>query len=321
MKRVVSLLVLVLLINACDDGNLVQEDISFDDVSVLSCSTNDILYKINSQEAILLQIPFTVFTNTETTTGSPTTIDIDNSTYRVIYRFFNGTVTSSNICSIIPSATPTVNDEWIATSGQIQITTTAVKTTNTTDNSTKITGYNHSIVLKNITFAKNNGTQVYETFSFGDYVTTATTLPFAFEKVLNQCSTSKQIYEYKGSETFTLDNLDTSLIVNTETPINTPRTAIIGSVNNKITYRLHSGLITPSYFCTTTTPTSPTISEEWNALSGASGESGIIEVTTIKNGTSAYKHTIVLKNTTLKKGNSDFKLGDRYIYGELTTTN
>ena len=44
-----------------------------------------------------------------------------------------------------------------------------------------------------------------------------------------------------------------------------------------------------------------------------------IEVTTVKNGTTAFKHTIALKNVTLKKGNSDFKLGDNYTYGELLT--
>lgn len=251
MKRVVSLLVLVLLLNACDDGNLVQEDISFDDISVASCSTNDILYKINSKEALLLQIPFTNFTNVETGTGLPTSIDIDNSTFRAIYRFYNGTVTSDNICSIIPSGTPIVNDQWVATSGKIQITTTAVKTTNTTNNSTSITGYNHSIVLKNVTFAKNSGTQVYETFSFGDYVTPAKALSFGFDKIVDQCSTTKQVYDFNSSEAFTLDNLDPTLITNTETPLNTPRTAIISSTNNKVTYRLYSGILSSSYFCNT----------------------------------------------------------------------
>jgi hypothetical protein len=46
---------------------------------------------------------------------------------------------------------------------------------------TPVSGYNHNIVL-NITFAKSNGTQVYETFPFGDYVTSATPLPFLLTK-------------------------------------------------------------------------------------------------------------------------------------------
>jgi hypothetical protein len=42
-------------------------------------------------------------------------------------------------------------------------------------------------------------------------------------------------------------------------------------------------------------------------------------VTTIKSGTTAFKHTIVIKKATLKKGNSEFSLGDSYIYGEFLT--
>lgn len=322
MKRVISLLVLVLLINACDDGNLIQETISFDDVSVQSCSTNDILYKINSQESLILQIPFTSFTNEPTDTGSPTLINIDDSTYRVLYRSYNAAITSDNICNIIPPATPIVNEQWTASSGVIQITTTAVKTTNTTTNSTTITGYNHNIVFKNISFTKPNGTQVYETFSFGDYVTSATSLAFGFDEVLEQCASSKQIYDYSSSESFTLSNIEASLIVNTETPTGSPRTALVGSSSNVLNYRLFTGgVISSSYFCNTTTPSTPTVSQDWQAVSGVSGTSGIIEVTTIKNGTSAYKHTIVLKKVSLKKGNSTFSLGDTYTYGELTTTN
>ena len=33
MKRVVSLLIVLLALNSCDDGDLIQEDISFEDVT------------------------------------------------------------------------------------------------------------------------------------------------------------------------------------------------------------------------------------------------------------------------------------------------
>jgi PBP1b-binding outer membrane lipoprotein LpoB len=320
MKRVFSVLLLVLLLNGCDDGNLSLETIDFEDATTQSCSTNDIIYKPKEKEALLFEIPESSFENEPTNPDTPTIIDIDNSTYRVVYRFYNGTVATDNICNTIPPALPTVTDQWTATSGKIQIITTAVKTTNTTENSTRISGYNHNIVFKNITFAKTNGTQAYETFPFGDYVTPSTPLPFGFDKVVEQCPTSKQIYNYVSSEALTIDNIDPTLIVNTETPLNTPRTGLLSSVKNKLTYRLYTnGVLTPDYFCKTTVPVLPSISEEWNGVNGVAGVSGIIEVTTIKSGTTAYKHTIVIKNATLKKGNSDFKLGDSYIYGEFLT--
>ena len=312
------MLIFVLLLNGCADGNLTLETISFDKTTTQSCSTNNLIYKLKDKEALLLEIPQTTFVNEPTDVDNPISKDIDNSNFRVVYRFYNGTVSSDNICNTIPPATPFATDQWTGTSGIIQITTTALKTTNTTENSTRITGYNHNIVFKNITFAKNSGTQVYETFPFGDYVTAATTLPFGFDKVVDYCTTSKQLYNYVSAEALTIDNIDPGLIVNVETPLNTPRTALIGAVQNKLVYRLYSGVLTPSYFCGTTIPTLPLVKEEWN---GVAGTSGIIEVTTIKNGTSAYKHTIVIKNATLKKGNSDFRLGDNYLYGELTTTN
>ena len=323
MKRVVCLLFFVLFLNGCDDGDLTMESIDFEEATTQSCSTNDIIYKLKEKEALLLEIPKSVFVNEPTVPGTPKLIDIDNSTYRVVYRFYNGQVVSDNVCSTIPPALPNVTDQWTGTSGKIQIITTTVKTTNATENSTRITGYNHNIVFKNITFTKTSGTQVYETFPFGDYITAPTNiLPFGFDKLVEQCPTSKQIYNYVSSESLTLDSIDPTLIVNTETPLNSPRTGLIGSIKNKLAYRLYSnGVLTPSYFCNTTVPTLPLISEEWNAVNGVAGVSGIIEVTTIKNGTSAFKHTIVIKNATLKKGNSDFRLGDNYLYGELTTTN
>ena len=314
MKRIVGLLVLLLLLNGCDDGNLVLETINFEDAITQSCSTNNILYKLKEKEALLLEIPTSSFTNEPTEIGTPTEITIGGSN-RVVYRFYNGTVATNNICETIPPATPSVTDQWTATGGTIQIITTAIKTTNTTDNSTRISGYNHNIVFKNITFTKANGTQVYETFPFGDYVTTTTSLPFGFDETTERCTanTPNLLYNYSGSEALTLD-IDPSLIDNTVTPLYSPRTGILGTTTNKLTYRLYAGLIPTSYFCNTSIPTTPAISQEWNAIAGVSGISGIVEITTTTNGT-GFKHTIVLKKATLKKGNSDFSLGDSYIYG------
>ena len=318
MKRIVGLLVLLLLLNGCDDGNLVLETINFEDAITQSCSTNNILYKLKEKEALLLEIPTSSFTNEPTEIGTPTEITIGGSN-RVVYRFYNGTVAANNICETIPPATPSVTDQWTATGGTIQIITTAIKTTNTTDNSTRISGYNHNIVFKNITFTKANGTQVYETFPFGDYVTTTTSLPFGFDETTERCTanTPNLLYNYTGSEALTLD-IDPSLIDNNVTPLNSPRTGILGTTTNKLTYRLYAGLIPNSYFCNTSIPTTPDISQEWNAIAGVSGISGIVEVTTTTNGT-GFKHTIALKKATLKKGNSDFSLGDSYIYGDLLT--
>jgi hypothetical protein len=319
MKRVLSLLVFMLFLSGCDDGNLIQEDINFEDVATKSCGTNDIIYKLKEKEALLLEIPESSFVNEPSLPNSPTSIDI-NTANRVVYRFYNGTVSANNICETIPPATPVVTDQWNAAAGKIQILTTAVKTFDAKDNSTRISGYNHNIVFKNITFAKSSGTQVYETFPFGDYVTSITALTLLFDKTVEKCSSSNLIYNYTSNESLTLA-IDPNLITNEVTPLNSPRTGTVGTTTNILTYRLFTGLLTGDYFCRSTTPSTPAISQQWNAVTGVTGMSGIVEVTTTTNGPGSFKHTIVLKKVTLKKGNSDFLLGDNYIYGDLLTTN
>lgn len=314
MKKVLSLLVFAIFLNSCDDGDLIQEDIDFEAVTAQKCTTNNIIYKVKDSEALIFEASGVVFP----TQTSSQEINISGSN-RVIYRFYNGAVSTSTICETIPPVTPIVTGQWTATGGKIVINTTAVKTTNETDNSTKITGYNHNITFKNITFDKGNGTQVYETFAFGDYKIVAAPLPFAFNKTLEQCSSSKQLYDFNSSEALILD-IDPTLIVNVATPLNTPRSGLISNTKNKLTYRLFSGLVTDAYFCNATYPATPVVTEEWIAVAGVANTNGIIEVTTTPFG-SGFKHTVILKKVKLKKGNSDFILGDNYIYGELLTTN
>ncbi len=317
MKRVFSLLFFVLFLNGCDDGNLTLETINFEDVDTKSCSTNNIIYKLKENEALLLQIPQTEFVNEPTNPSAPKLINIDDSTVRVVYRFYDGTVADNNICNTIQPATPKVNDQWIATSGKIEITTTTITKEGSIAGSTVITGYNHLIVFKNITFDKGNGIQKYETFVFGDFVSSITPLSLGFDKNVEQCAVSKDIYNFNSGESLSLENIDSNLIINEETPLNTPRTALIGSVKNKLTYRLYNGLVTSTYFCNANVPTTPVIIEQWTAESGVANVTGIIEVTTIKSGTTAFKHSIVIKKATLKSGNKSFKLGDVYTFGEF----
>ena len=320
MKKIVCLLTYIILLSACSDGDLIQENIDFEDYTTQSCSTKNIIYKINDKEALIIEIPATNFVNDPTTVGSPTALTISSTSNRVVYRFYNGSVSSDNICETIQPATPIITDQWTATSGTIQITTTSIKSIDATTNSTKITGYSHYINLKDITFSIKNGEQTFRALPFGTYTTTATTLPFNFEKILTKCSSSNLIYDFKSTEAIML-TIDPALIANEVTPTGSPRTGLIGTTTNKLTYRLFSGLLSASYFCNTTTPSTPILSEEWSGAAGVNGVSGIIEVTTTTNGPNAFKHTITLKKATLKKSNSSFVLGDSYILGELTTTN
>jgi hypothetical protein len=313
MKRFLGILICTIALGSCDDGDLVVDKIDFSEVETQSCSTNNLLYKLNENESLILNVPTATFTNNPTVPGVPTSLVID-ATNQVVYSFYNGKVVSGNICDLIPPATPNVNNQWKASSGKIEIVTTANKKVDEANNSTRITGYNNNIVFKNITFDKGDGTsQFYETFAFGDYTKTADPLPFAFSGLLNICSNG-QVYGFSPSESFTL-KIDSALIANEVTAPNTTRTGVIGTTLNKLTYSLFTnGVVTSSYFCNATVPLLPSVSQEWLGKVG-----GIIEVTTTTSGPNSFKHTIILKNVTLEKGNSNFQLGTSYKYGELTT--
>lgn len=314
-------MVLLAFLNACDDGNLTQEDISFEDVTTTqSCSDKNIIYKLKDQEALIMEIDKTIFPKELTEANDTINLNITTSTNKVVYRFYNGTVASDNICESLAPPTPVITEQWTAISGTIQIVTSANKETNTTTNATKITGYNHNIVLIDVNFKKPDGSeQQYETFRFGNYTSSTTTLPFNFNQSLTKCTSSNDVYEYNTSEALIL-TIDPSLIPNEVTPLNTPRTGLIGTSTNILTYRLFSNLLTSDYFCQSTTPTTPAVSELWSGVAGVSGTSGIIEVTTTTNGPNVYKHTIVLKNVSLQKGLATFNLGSSYTLGELNTT-
>nr|WP_315152366.1 hypothetical protein [uncultured Flavobacterium sp.] len=310
MKRFIGILCCAIAFSACDDGDLIVDTIDFDEVATSTCPDNNLLFKLKEGETLILNVPEETFKEDATAEDTPIELDI-NSTNQVVYNFYDGKVGEANVCDLIPPATPNVKTQWNASSGIIEITTETVKSSNAADNSTKITGYKHNIIFKNITFAKGDGTtQFYETFIFGDYLKTITPLALAFKEELDICD-SGLVYNSNGTESLTL-KIDPTLIVNVVTPVDKPRTGTIESVKNKLVYRMFNSVVSPEYFCASVQPAVPTIKEEWLGKAG-----GIIEVTTTTSVPGVFKHTIVLKNVTLEKGNSNFQLGNNYSYGEL----
>jgi hypothetical protein len=78
--------------------------------------------------------------------------------------------------------------------------------TNTTPNSTKITGYNHNIVFKNVTFAKVMAARFMKHFLWS-YVNICHYFTFLFDQTLDKCSSSNQVYNFTSSEAMQL-NID-----------------------------------------------------------------------------------------------------------------
>lgn len=325
MRKYASLLLLALLLNGCDDGDITVNEVDFETIAAQHCTEENLLvYKLKAQESLLLQVAQNTFENEPTPENDPNTFIIDNTNYRLVYRGYDGAITGTYICSLIPPVSPKVNDEWFATDGVMEVTTTADKEA-TTDNGTKITGYTHNIIIKNVTYQVSGVGVTVPEVKFGDFKTTIAAedqLVLTFTNPAGQCGgLTGQVYNYNAGATITIDNIDASLIVNSATPANTPRTGVINSAKNKILYRVFSGngVITSDYFCQGSTPSTPTLKETWTADNGVDGVSGIIEVTTSSLTPTTFKHTIVLKKATLRKGTNFFSLGDNFVLGELIT--
>jgi hypothetical protein len=325
MKKYASLLLFALLLNGCDDGDLTVDTIDFATVTSTSCdTTSTLIYKLKSQESLLLQMPAQSIKNIPTTPGDTLTYDINNSTFRFVYRAYDGVVAKENICGTIPPKTPNVIEEWYAKDGKILIATTPVyKSPAPDDGHTEITGYSHNIIFRNITFMKPQE-QVEKEYVFGDYQSTVTpvvvTVP---DETAEYCSDQKKVYNNNLSNSLVIENFDAvNLFINKDTPTGVPRTSLINinATTNNLYYRTYKGNLptaTKDYYCVNTTPTSPVVSDTWVGKAGEANVSGIIEVTTTSSN-KVFKHTIVLKNVTLQKGSSTFKLATVFNLGTVT---
>ncbi len=330
MMRFLGLLLLVLGLQSCDDGDFSIESFDFSTTAAVACSgTNNqfFIYYTNQSEALLLQIPANSFPNLVTPQNQPRTVTIGGSN-QLIYRAFNGTVTSQTICNSIPPATPIVTREWIATSGVIEIETFANKATNETTGQSLVTGYTHTLRLRNTTFEKNNGEQqLFAVLELGNYVTN-TTPPSVIisSNPVNQCGNNVSfVYKNAGAQAITIST-DALLFTNSNTPTNQPRTAVIGQNNTAISYRLYDAIIPipTSFFCTTPNPSTPALLEQWNGVNGVADLNGIIEVATVEEfdqtlQSNVFKHTIRLRKVVFSKDNVTFTFGDLFELGVLTT--
>lgn len=166
MKKLIVLVASIFMLQACDDGDITLESFNFDTVNIQKCSNNNLVFKINGNELLLLNIPESSFLNEETLDGSPRIISI-SSNNQIIYRIYSGNISSTSICSTIPPANPVVENEWITIGGSIEIITDALYATD----GVTITGYTHNIKFKNVNFSGPTNSFSFTEYNFGNYET------------------------------------------------------------------------------------------------------------------------------------------------------
>jgi hypothetical protein len=97
-----------MFLNGCDDGDLIQEDINFENATAQKMLHNNIIYKLKDSEALILDATGIIF-SAETTIQE---LDISNQPRDL--SFYNGTVTAATLCESIPPAT-----QLLAINGQL----------------------------------------------------------------------------------------------------------------------------------------------------------------------------------------------------------
>lgn len=329
MKKFLGILVLVFLLNGCDDGDVTVDPVTFNEIAAVNCG--QLIYRLTENRAMIIKLPenildiTTVFKNDQSLTPTELTVGVDAN---VVYRIYNGAVTNEALCSSPPPISPVATEEWLATAGKIVFVTTPVYAAPDTETgATKITQYRHSIVFRDIKFAKPDGTdQNYDEFNFGNFFTTPIPMPFSFASAdVKLCPATNTLYKAlnSGKEGLFIKNFSPALLATTD--LGVPKTALIGTAETAENLLVYRSFVNPipsegneNYFCNGTNTTPPATLEQWNGLPGVADVSGIIEVTTTTNG-GGFLHTIRLKGVTFKRGNTTFYYGNDILYGELIT--
>ncbi|MDG4717067.1 hypothetical protein [Winogradskyella marincola] len=125
MTRFFYIIFALLLLTACDDGDIFTVDLVFDKELDL-CSNNTESFLIydtreNPSESLSLIIPRgsnEEYPFTEPTPiDEPTTFSINGSSIRFLYRTYNRNLTSSELCDPIPPSDLTITNDYEAPSG------------------------------------------------------------------------------------------------------------------------------------------------------------------------------------------------------------
>lgn len=169
MKKIVTLLLVLISLSSCDDGELTLESFNFEDVNIQKCSdiNSYLIFKTKNDELLLVSLIEDdyngLFVPEVTSPNEPRTRDIEGN-IRVIYRKYSGNVSNGTICDLVPPSSPTVSKEWLATGGKISvITTELVNATNA------VIGHTHNITFTNVNFVSSDNSFSFESYLYGDH--------------------------------------------------------------------------------------------------------------------------------------------------------
>lgn len=159
-----SILIALLFLGlSCSDGDLQIETLDFDSVTAQNCeeltSKTEIFFKINGDEALILDLAAGDLENGNSRTDTVSTNSTIPSQSKLIYRIFSENVTNTYFCDDFPPASPNVIEEIEAQEG-----TVIIKSIANADS----TAFNHVVQLSGITLINSSGERITD-LSINDF--------------------------------------------------------------------------------------------------------------------------------------------------------
>lgn len=162
MKKLFILL-LLLSVLGCDDGDLQIAGIDFDAAAVDFCdspltSETTLFFKLNEQEALVLELQAGLLQPEATTEPLSSAIPGQS---QVTYRTFTDAINRSYFCASIPPRDPDVLLDVTAAAGEVLVSTVR--------NEVDTTLFEHTISIQNLSLVMENGERITDltTIDFG----------------------------------------------------------------------------------------------------------------------------------------------------------
>lgn len=166
MKRFLYLVILIVTVLACNDGDIDQSSFDFDE-TVNVCGEYT-LYRLSSngqKEALIvtltddqIKLEDGTFTANVTLSGHVTVTD----------RVFAEKVTSSYFCAAVPPVEPKVKKDWRGVSGKVLVQNEVVYDAS----GLNIVSYKHTVVLQDVVLESGEDSLVFDdTYLFGVFNT------------------------------------------------------------------------------------------------------------------------------------------------------
>lgn len=299
MKKIVGLFLVAISLTACDDGDLVFENLNFDGKQIQKCLDNQLYFKTNDTELLLVD-----FSNTrDSISGSmlnpaaPLNIKQELSTTgttKIYYRTYDAPIAANAICSLLAPANPKVTAEYTSLPGG-RIFYTRMITPVVTETAVNV-NYTYTINFENITLTNGTSEIKYATLPYGSYIYDSSKMNFNITNGFDIC---ENVLVGKTSTEIIQIQLPADFVFPTSNQLQT----ITLNETNLLSYLIYKEPFTTDNACEL--PNKP-IKENWQVTNGS------LQIETKVTGTN-ITHTLKLIEAEFKNDETTFSVTDRNL--------